>query len=125
MAVHGDGIMLFHTKEKKRLDSETVLDDLIKKNSQLASSGTDRGYPVVFSTGNKTDSVMLAWEDGIFHFTRGGSVMEQLADGSLTSLGGGSVTMLDMAVVDDANIFVALFDCLLYTSDAADDANWV
>lgn len=110
MAVHGDGIMLFHTKEKKRLDSETVLDDLIKKNSQLASSGTDRGYPVVFSTGNKTDSVMLAWEDGIFHFTRGGSVMEQLADGSLTSLGGGSVTMLDMAVVDDANIFVALFD---------------
>ena len=48
MAVHGDGIMLFHTKEKKRLDSETVLDDLIKKNSQLASSGTDRGIRLSF-----------------------------------------------------------------------------
>lgn len=109
-AVHGDGILIFDTKEKKALEAENVLDNLIKKNGQLVSVDTDQGQPLLMAAGVKQDTIMLAWRDGIFHFTRGGSVLEQLADGSQTSLGGGNLILLGMAVMDDENIFLAAND---------------
>lgn len=109
-AVHEEGILVFDTKQKKALEAENVLDSLIKRNRQLVSIDTDRGQPLLMAAGANKDTIMLAWEDGIFHFTRGGSVLEQLADGSQTSLGGGSLILLGMVVMDDKNIFVAAND---------------
>lgn len=109
-AVHEEGILVFDTKQKKALEAENVLDSLIKRNRQLVSIDTDRGQPLLMAAGANKDTIMLTWEDGIFHFTRGGSVLEQLADGSQTSLGGGSLILLGMVVMDDKNIFVAAND---------------
>ena len=109
-AVHEEGILVFDTKQKRALEAENVLDSLIKRNGQLVSMDTDRGQPLLMASGTKNDAIMLVWEEGIFHFTRGGSVLEQLADGSQTSLGGGTLILLGMAVMDDKNIFVAAND---------------
>ncbi|MBO5072901.1 MAG: extracellular solute-binding protein [Eubacterium sp.] len=109
-AVHEDGILIFDTKEKKALDSESVLDLLVKKDGKLSENDTDRGRPLFISSGTKKDAVMLVWEDGIFHFTRGGSVMEQLADSAMTSLSGGDLTLLGLAAMDDKNILIAAYD---------------
>lgn len=109
-AVHEDGILIFDTKKKSASASETTLDRLIKKDRKLVSNDTDRGTPLLISSAMKEDGIMLVWRDGIFHFTKGGSVMEQLADASMTSLSGGELTLLGLAVMDDENIFVAAND---------------
>lgn len=109
-AVHSDGVLLFDTKKGEQMESEGILDDLVKKNPRLKSVDTDRGSPMVFSGGRKENGLMYANEDGIFHFTRGGSVAEQLVDGSLTTLGNGNIIFLDLLGAGDDHIILAVND---------------
>ncbi|MCI8364051.1 MAG: hypothetical protein HFG34_03755 [Eubacterium sp.] len=109
-AVHSDGVMLFDTKKGSRLESEGILDDLVKKNPKLRSADTDRGSPMVFSGGQKENGLMYANENGIFHVTRGGSVAEQLVDGSLTTLSNGNIIFLNLQGFGDDHIILALND---------------
>lgn len=110
VAVSDNGIMLFDTESGKKLEQENPLDNLIKKDGNLASCDTDSGQPMVFSEGTEKDSIMFANREGIFHFTAGGSVIEQLMDGSMTSFGTGSTIFNDMAVLDQNHIFIAAND---------------
>lgn len=122
-AVHDDGVMLFDAKTKKQLGAESVLDDIVKKNRKLSSVDTDTGTPMVFSAGVKADGMIYANESGVFHFTRGGSVAEQLVDGSLTALSGGDIFFLAQEMMDEDHIFLAVSDetsknkLLLYSYD--------
>ncbi|MCM1236285.1 MAG: ABC transporter substrate-binding protein [Ruminococcus flavefaciens] len=117
LAVHDEGIMLFDTKSGKMLDNEVLLDDLIKNNTGLKSSDTDIGQPMIFSEGTENDGIMFVNENGIFHYTMGGNVTEQLLDGSLTELGAGGMAFLGLAVLDKENIFVATGKILRYSYD--------
>lgn len=107
-AVCDEGILLFDTQERKMLDAESVLDDLVKKDGGLASLDTDAGQPVVFAEGTKADGIMFVKQDGIFHFTRGGSVIEQVVDGQTTSFGSGDTVLQGLAAPDENNFFVAV-----------------
>lgn len=107
-AVHDDGVLLFDTRTKKQLGAERVLDELVKKNRKLSSVDTDTGTPMVFSAGSKNDRMVYANENGVFHFTRGGSVAEQLVDGSLTTLGSGDIIFLAQEMMDENHIFLAV-----------------
>lgn len=107
-AVHDDGVLLFDTKTKKQLGAEPVLDELVKKNRKLSSVDTDTGTPMVFSAGSKNDRIVYANENGVFHFTRGGSVAEQLVDGSLTTLSSGDILFLAQEMMDENHIFLAV-----------------
>jgi len=110
LAIHKDGVLLFDTEDEKKLDAEGVLDDLIKKNAKFASVDTDSGAPIVFSGTDGDGQIMYANENGIFQYMRGGSVAEQLVEGSLTSLGNGGIIFLSMAVLDADHIFLAVND---------------
>ncbi len=109
-AVHSDGVMLFDTKKGSQLESDGILDDLIKKNQRLRSKDTDRGSPMVFSEGTRENGLMYANENGIFHITRGGSVAEQLVDGSLTTLSNGNIIFLNLQEFGDDHIILAVND---------------
>lgn len=106
LAITDDTILLFDAKSGKQLPEENSLNDLIRKNKELASCGTDVGYPMVFSAGTEENTLFFANKNGIFHFTSGGNVIEQLMDGSLTSLNSGSSIFYDMVVADPSNIFI-------------------
>lgn len=110
LAVHDKGIGLFDTEKEDAPDSEGVLDDLIKKDKELAYADTDSGAPMLFSEEPDSGSIAVVNRNGIFRFNRGGSVMEQLVDASLTSLGSGGITFQDLAVSDKDNFFVAVND---------------
>ena len=116
VAVHDEGVLLFDTQDESMLEEESVLNDLIKTNKELASSNTDSGAPMVFSEGTKEDGIMFVNKEGIFHFTKGGSVIEQLVDGSLTSLGSGEGVFEDLAVFDEENFFVEVNSNILQYS---------
>lgn len=105
--VHSDGIMLYDTKKKNILDRENVLDDIIKNDQSLSSADTDVGQPIVFSAEPGDDGILFANKNGIFHYTIGGSVAEQLMDSSMGSLGSGDAVFLDLAVQDKNNLFIA------------------
>lgn len=107
-AVHDDGVLLFDIKAKKQLGAERVLDELVKKNRKLSSVDTDTGTPMVFSAGSKNDRMVYTNENGVFHFTRGGSVAEQLVDGSLTTLSSGEILFLAQEMMDENHIFLAV-----------------
>lgn len=107
IAVNDDGIMLFDTESGNMLDSESPLEDLVKKNKELASCDTDSGQPMVFTEGTEKDNLIFANKEGIFHFKSGGSVVEQLMDGGMTSLGSGNSIFDDIAALDQNNIFIA------------------
>lgn len=109
-AVHEEGVLLYDTKTKKQLESERVLDELVKKNRKLSSTDTDSGTPMIFSAGLKADGIIYANESGIFHVTRGGSVAEQLVDGSLTELSSGNILFLAQEMMDENHIFLAVSD---------------
>lgn len=123
-AVHDEGVLLFDVKAKKLLGAESVLDDMIKENRKLSSSDTDIGTPMVFSAGAKADGFVYTNESGVFHFKRGGSVAEQLVDGSLTALSGGNLSFLAQEMMDENHIFLSVIDggesknkLLLYSYD--------
>lgn len=107
VAVHDEGVLTFGMQDGELLEEEGILNDLIKKNKEFAAVNTDSGAPMVFSEGTKEDGIMFVNKDGIFHFTKGGSVVEQLVDGSLTSLGSGEAVFEALAVLDKENLFVA------------------
>lgn len=107
-AVHDEGIFLYDTQKEEVIAGQGVLDDLIKKDAGLSATDTDHGIPMVFAEGDGEDRILYANQKGIFHFTIGGSVAEELADASLTSLGGGSLQFYDMAVWGGNEIVFAL-----------------
>lgn len=109
-AVHSEGIMLFDMEQNKMLDDESVLNEMLQKNSSLSSCDTDSGSPMVFGSGMTKDNIVFANGDGIFHFTRGGSVLEQFVDGSLTTLGSGNIIFYGIAMLDENHFFTAVND---------------
>lgn len=110
LAVHDKGIRLFDTEKGNTLDSEALLDDLIKEDKGLASNDMDFGAPMLFAEGTDSGSIVLVNKNGIFHYNRSGSVIEQLADASLLSLGGGNIVFQNLAVLDKDNIFIVVND---------------
>lgn len=109
VAVNDNGVLLFDASDGKMIGSEDVLDGFIAKNPLLASADTNSGLPMVFAegAGDGPGSLFFANEEGIFHFQRGGSVAEQLVDGSLVSLGSGNIIFQGMAVIDIENFIIA------------------
>lgn len=110
LAVHEDGVLFYDTTSGEQLQGEGVLDEILKKDRKLCSRDTDSGAPMVFCEGSSKEQYLFANTGGIYHFFRGGSVAEQLADGSLTSLGSGNITLIDMAALDDSHILVAMHE---------------
>ncbi len=109
VAAGDNGILFFNTSNGEMSGNEELLDSLIAKNQNLASASSDSGWPMAFAAegGGNGDSLFFASEDGIFHFTRGGSIAEQLVEGQLVSLGSGNVIFQGMAVLDMENIIIA------------------
>lgn len=114
IAVYDEGVFLYDTKKQEVLEEEETLDELVKKDLSLVSADTDSGQPMVFSEGTQESDILFANKDGIFHFARGGSVVEELMDSSFASFGTGNMVFQDMAVIDNENIFIAGTNSELY-----------
>lgn len=105
IAVHSDGIMLFDIEKEEELATEGTLNDIIKKDNTLSFNDTDAGLPMYFTAGAEDGKLMFVNESGIFSYTMGGSITEQLIDAALTSLNDGGV-FTGMTVLDKDNIFL-------------------
>ena len=90
-------------------------------NLELMSSDT---FPTVLCSGQQEGEVFYATKDGIYRFVLGGSVVEQVADGTLNSLAKPSVQLIAMLALKDGSFLIAVRDegqiqILHYTYDAS------
>lgn len=121
ITVSNDGIMLFDSTSGEALPDQDVLSKVIKDDNGLTEINTDSGYPMVFSSGVDEGSIVFANKGGVYHYTNGGTVTEQLIDGKLNSLGTISV-FYSMFMTDANHIFVTAYTkdkvkLLCYTYD--------
>ena len=101
-----DGLLLYDMEKKEYIEDET-LDDFISENYKDRQYGNMNAYDLFFFFGEE-DIIYLAGEKGLYRHVIGGSVMEQLIDGKLCSLGNPSYALQGMLALEN-NEFLALF----------------
>ena len=101
-----DGLLLYDMEKKEYIEDDT-LDDFISENYKDRQYGNMNAYDLFFFFGEE-DIIYLAGEKGLHRHVIGGSVMEQLIDGKLCSLGNPSYALQGMLALEN-NEFLALF----------------
>ena len=103
-----DGLLLYDMEKKEYVEDE-VLNDFMQENYKDRSYSTADCYEVVFFPGEE-DEIYIAGEKGLHRHVIGGSVMEQVIDGTLSCFGNPSYShsLVEMTVLPD-NEFVAVF----------------
>ncbi|MDE5598612.1 MAG: extracellular solute-binding protein, partial [Lachnospiraceae bacterium] len=101
-----DGLLLYDMEKKEYIEDE-ILDDFMSENYKDRQYGNMNSYDLFFFFGEE-DIIYLAGEKGLYRHVIGGSVMEQLIDGKLCSLGNPSYALQGMLALEN-NEFLALF----------------
>lgn len=107
LAVSTEEVVLFDSTTGELLEEETVLNDMLAADSSLSEIVSDSGKPLVFAGETGGEVIFYANHQGLFCHTPGGSVSEQLINGSLTSMGDTTVSFLDLVMVDEEHFLLA------------------
>ncbi len=90
-------------------EEDKILTDFIQDAVGDAVGADTDAYRMVMEEGEQEDVVYLAYAGGIYRHVIGGSAMEQVADGSINSLGDPMMSLAGFAVLPD-NQFAVLYD---------------
>lgn len=101
-----DTPLLYDMAEKTYIEDEVLL-GFVEENYAGRESNPGDSYDLFLVSGDD-DSIYLAGQSGVYRHVLGGSVMEQVMDGSLNILGNPTCKVMDMIVADN-NEFVMLF----------------
>lgn len=101
-----DGLMLYDMEKKEYIEDE-ILNDFLSENYKDRQNTVMDAYDLFFFFGEE-DIIYLAGEKGLYRHVIGGSVMEQLIDGKLCSLGNPAYALQGMLALEN-NEFLALF----------------
>lgn len=92
--------LVYDTKTGEQQPTEETLQSSVAESGFFnAVDSTDAGESIYYLTGK-----------GLFHYKFGGSVMEQLIDGSMNSLGAPAFYPIALAMLDEQNLLVAAND---------------
>ncbi len=92
--------LVYDTETGEQQPTEEALQSSVAENGFFnAVDSTDAGESIYYLTGK-----------GLFHYKFGGSVMEQMIDGSMNSLGAPAFYPIALAMVDEQNLLVAAND---------------
>lgn len=109
MAVGYDRLYLYDLTKQVLLVQDETVDAFIR---QVLSDGTvsytGGGYPLAV-TGGEDDLVYIACEDGLYRHVLGGSVMEQIIDGALSTFGDSTSYIYSVKALENQEFF-ALFN---------------
>lgn len=110
MAVGYDRLYLYDLAQKVLLAQDTTIDAFIRQKLPDGTvSYTSGGYPLAVTGGEDTDTVYVACKDGLYRHALGGSVMEQVIDGALSTFGDSTSYIYNIKALDNQE-FLALFN---------------
>ena len=110
LAVGYDRLYRYDLQEGVLLPQEETVDAWIRQTVPDGTVAyTGGGYPLAVMGSTKDDVVYLASEDGMYRHVLGGSVMEQVIDGALSTFGDASAHIYRMKALTDQE-FLAAFN---------------
>lgn len=101
------GLQIFDLDKKELAENDTVLSDFLK-NEKFTFSGN---YYFLIFQGKEEDSIYVVTEKGLYKHVMYGSMMEQVIDGSLCSIGYASKSYISMQTIRNVEeeCFLLLF----------------
>lgn len=102
------GVTVYNMEEGRAQEDEVLQSFIMEKTGGAIGSNTD-SYLVAAAAGEEPDVLYLALEKGIYRHVIGGTAMEQVADGSINSLGDPQMSLQGFAVLAN-NEFAVLYD---------------
>lgn len=109
IAITSDQLTIYDIQNGQLKETDQILADFIKQQ-KLDFSYTSSGNlsPIQIIEGDSKDTIYIACRDGVYRHVIGGSAMEQLIDGGLSTLGNPSVTIAAFYYRTDGS-FLAYF----------------
>lgn len=104
-----NGILLYDAADDGRQTDDAALNELLTSGSMLSGS-TNEYKKIVFHGGTQEGQIIYVCHDGIYCYTQGGSVSEQLVNGSLTTLGDTTVSFVCALMPDEDHFLAAIRD---------------
>ena len=105
--VTSDEVLCYDTATGKETDELTALTEQICSDDNLVYRNSDTGLPVTFAKAEKDNSIIFADYKGIFHYTTGGAVVEELVQGEQTALSNSGAIFYGVYMQDETHLFVA------------------
>ena len=105
--VTSDKVLCYDTTTGKETDELTALTEQICSDDNLVYRNTDTGLPVTFAKAENDNSIIFADYKGIFHYTTGGAVVEELVQGEQTALSNSGAIFYGVYMQDETHLFVA------------------
>lgn len=110
LAVGYDGLYLYDLEQQVLLAQDAVAGAFIR---QILTDGTvsytSGGYPLAVAGGKEEDTIYIACGDGLYRHALGGSMMEQVIDGALSTFGDSGSAIYNVRPLDDQE-FLVLFN---------------
>ncbi len=104
----GSRIVLAASSEVLVYDAETG--ELQETEEALQKSIGESGFFDAVDTADGGESIYYLTGGGLYHYKFGGSIMEQLVDGSMNSLGAPAFYPIALSMLDEENFLVAAND---------------
>lgn len=101
-------VILYDLEKEMPVEDDSLLQDFITENLGSAGAKAEWGYDVIATPGEGEDIVYLAFRGGLYRHVIGGTVMEQIIDGGVTTFGDPSAELLAMEMLPD-NAFIVLY----------------
>lgn len=110
MAVGYDRLYLYDLTQKVLLAQDETADAFIRRVlTDKTVSYTGGGYPLTVFGGEEEDTIYIACRDGLYRHALGGSVMEQVIDGALSTFGDSTSYIYNVKALENQK-FAALFN---------------
>ncbi|WP_027295101.1 ABC transporter substrate-binding protein [Robinsoniella sp. KNHs210] len=103
-------VQLFNLSTGEQMEKEVALNDQIfkgKDESDIMQMLSIEGSPFLFAKGKDDKSVFFGSKDGMYSYSIGGNVIEQVINGSLTSMGNPKFSFVSIIALEDGSFLVA------------------
>lgn len=108
MVVGHNRLYLYDLQEEVLLSQDVVADAFIQQVLKGGTvSYTSGGFPLAVAGSSEEDVVYIACMDGVYRHVLGGSVMEQVIDGALSTFGDAFSSIYRMKVLENQEFLVA------------------
>ena len=108
-------LALYDLDRRMVAEDDPVLKEFIRNNVGHSVGSFDAyAFPLVAAAGEQEDVLYLAYSGGLYRHVIGGSVMEQLSDGNLNSLGNPQMQLFGFAALPDNEFLILYQDAKLY-----------
>ncbi len=107
-------VAVYDRNEEMLSDGSAVFQDFIMENEGNAIGSSEAGHAVMAVEGEQDDVIYFACSGGLYRYVIGGTAMEQIIDGNLSSLGDPSMVLCGLAALPDNEFMVLYNDVRLY-----------